>query len=122
MIVRALDRNHDWLFGKGRNDYLSGSAAIGQNIDTRLLCWIGDCFFDTKAGIDWINLLGSGQNQMALNLALAAVILNTQGVTALQALKPSFLPSTRLFTASYTVTTIYSRYSSSVQLNANATG
>ncbi len=82
MIVRAIDGNHDWLFGKGKNNYLSGVSAVAQSINTRLYSFLGDCFFDVAGGIDWFNLLGS-KNQIALNLAVSSVILNTDGVTGI---------------------------------------
>lgn len=79
MIVRALDTNHDWTFGRGRNNYLFGKNAVIQNINTRLNSFLGDCFFSTSSGIDWFNLLGS-KSQVAVDLAVKATILNTQFV------------------------------------------
>lgn len=84
-IVRALDVNGDWTFGKGRNNYLSGLDAVSQDISTRLKSFLGDCFFDLSAGIDWFNLLGS-KEQLKLNLAVTAVILNTQDVLSINQL------------------------------------
>lgn len=85
MRVRAIDSAHDWLFGKGQNDYVKARAACVQNINTRLYEFLGDCFFNNSAGIDWFNLLGS-KDQVALNLAVSAVILNTQDVTGISQL------------------------------------
>lgn len=110
MRVRALDANHDWLFGKGQNDYLTANAAVTQNINTRLNSFLGDCFFDTTAGIDWFNLLGS-KNETALSLAIAAVILNTDQVTAMIQLNIT-LDVARRLTIKYQVQTIYSKYQS----------
>lgn len=105
MIVRALDLDHDWTFGRGKNDYLSRNAAIGQNINTRLQSFLGDCFFDTEAGIDWFNLLGA-KDLTALQLAISATILNTQNVTALLELSVN-LDNNRKITIQYSVSTIY---------------
>lgn len=52
MIVRALDINGDWTFGQGKGNYLTNQAAIAQNVQTRLLSFLGDCFFDPTAGIN----------------------------------------------------------------------
>lgn len=101
-IVRALDSDHDWLFGKGRNDYKSGIAATVQNIDTRLLSFLGDCFFDVVAGIDWFNLEGA-KDQEALKLAVSAVILNTPNVLKILSLVASLDHETRDFTITYKV-------------------
>lgn len=106
MRVRALNSSHDWLFGKGQNDYFVNNFAVIQNINTRLNCFIGDCFFDQGAGIDWLNLLGS-KNQAALNLAISTVILNTPEVTGLLQLS-SGLNTQRKFTVNYQVQTAYS--------------
>jgi hypothetical protein len=106
MIVRSLDVNGDWTFGKGRNDYLVNNKAIVQTIGTRLNSFLGDCFFALDAGIDWFNLLGT-KNQVALELAVRSVILNTPGVTKLVALDISLDDTTRLITMKYTVETVY---------------
>lgn len=58
MKFRNLDNNGDWCFGKGRNSYLSGNRALMLNIKTRLMEFLGDCFFDMNKGIDWWTLLG----------------------------------------------------------------
>lgn len=102
MIVRGLDVNGDWLYGKGRNDYKSGISAIAQDIQCRLNSFLGDCFFDTSAGVDWFNLLG-GKNQLAVSLAVSATILNTENVVSLVELSISLNPVTRQLTIAYKV-------------------
>jgi hypothetical protein len=106
MIVRALDVNGDWTFGKGKNNYLSGTPAIVQNISTRLNSYLGDCFFALDAGIDWFNLLGS-KNQIALELAVRKVIMSTDGVVRLVDASFDLDHTTRRITMRYTVETIY---------------
>lgn len=106
MIVRSLDGNHDWNFGKGKNDYYRNNDAVTQNIDTRLLSFKNDCFFDANAGIDWWNLLGS-KNLPAIKLAVTSIILNTEGVTGLIELSVN-LSDTREVEITYRVTTVYS--------------
>lgn len=120
MRVRALDVNNDWLFGKGQNDYKTGNDEIAQDIQTRLYCFIGDCFFDLTAGIDWFNLLG-GKDQTALNLAINAVILNTNGVTGILQVG-SNLSSNRVFSIQFKVQTTYSVLSGSFQYDLNGIG
>lgn len=119
MIVRALDVNGDWVYGTGANAYLSGILAVAQDIKTRLSSFLGDCFFDTGAGIDWFNLLG-GKDQTALNLAVAAVILNTNNVTGGLQLSVVYTPSTRAVTITYVVQTTYSQLSNSFQYDLSA--
>lgn len=105
MIVRALDANHDWTFGAGKNNYLSGADAVTQNIDTRLNSFLGDCFFDTQAGIDWFNLNG-GKSKLAILLAVTAQIQNTQYVTQILELSVN-VNNTRNITIVYSANTAF---------------
>lgn len=118
MIIRALDGNGDWTYGKGRNNYYSGNSAVAENIQTRLASFLGDCFFDTAAGIDWFNLLG-GKDQLALNLAISAVILNTPNVTGILQLSVNLSRGTRAVTIQYNVQTTYSQVSGTFQYDLN---
>jgi hypothetical protein len=111
MSTRALDSNGDWTFGSGINNYLTGNAEVAQNIKTRLQCFLGDCFFDTGMGVDWFNLLGSKQ-QVALQLSIAAVILNTQYVTGGLQLSVSYNEKTRGISIIFQVQTTYSQLTS----------
>src|SRR3954470_19732138 len=104
MIVRSLDANGDWTFGKGKNNYLSANAAIVQIISTRLNSYLGDCFFALDAGLDWFNLLGS-KNQLALELAVRAIILNTPEVVAIVDVSINLDNNTRRISMRYTVET-----------------
>lgn len=118
-IVRALDPTEkDWTFGKGKNNYLIDLNAIVQNINTRLNCFLGDCFFDLSAGIDWFTFLAS-KNQAALALAISTTILNTEGVTGIRQLSINLEDTTRDFSVSYQVQTVYSTASSQFQFDLN---
>ncbi len=106
MIVRSIDENGDWTFGKSRNNYLSGSDAVKQNIKTRLLEFVGDCFFNIQAGVDWFTFLGGSKNQLALNLNISSIILNTRFVTSIRQLSISLVD--RHFFVSYQAIDAYS--------------
>lgn len=118
MIIRNLDANGDWTKGQGKNNYLSGNPAIGLNIRTRLLSWVGDCFFSMAAGIDWKNRLGS-KNQLALLEGdIKRIILSSFGVTGITALSVSFV--NRVLTISYSINTIFSKgYQQSVSMGVS---
>lgn len=108
MIIRNLDENHDWTFGSGLANYIDGDPAIALNIDTRLLSWANDCFFDLNAGIDWLNLLGSlGQKNM-LNMNIRRLILQSYGVRSLVEVSVG-LNAQRLFQVYYKINTIFSQ-------------
>lgn len=120
MIVRQIDVNHDWTFGQGKNNFITTNPAIVQDINTRLLEFLGNCFFNLAAGIDWFSLLG-GKNQTALNLAVSAVILNTQNVTGLLQLSVT-LSTARNLTIAYRVQTTYSVFTATFQYDLNGIG
>jgi hypothetical protein len=113
MIFRNLNAQHDWTFGSGLGNYIAANAAIGLNIETRILSWLGDCFFDTTAGIDWANRLGSKNQRALLELDLRRIILQSYGVTGIVTFDTNL--TGRLFTANYTVNTIFSQgYSATI--------
>jgi hypothetical protein len=121
MIVRALNSSHDWTFGKGQNNYLSGNAATVQLINTRLNSFLGDCFFDLGAGVNWFNFIGS-KNIVGLNLSIAAVILNTsdyQGNQLVQYINQLYvtLTSQRALSIAYNVQTVYSTVSDEITVS-----
>lgn len=119
-IVRALDVNHDWSFGQGLGNYLQANAAIGQNCQTRILMFLNDCFFDQQGWIDWLNILGS-TNQQGLNLALSGILLSTPQVTGILQLSSIVDPRSRDVAVKYNVKTVYSQFSGQVSLSTNIT-
>lgn len=108
MIVSALDSNGDWTFGASLNDYKSANNAVAQNIQTRLLSFLGNCFFDAGAGIDWFTFLGGSKNILDLKLAIQTTIINTENVTGILQLSIGLDDATRRFSISFTVQTTYS--------------
>lgn len=104
MILRAIDANGDWTYGKGANDYKTNIPALAQNIKTRLNSFLGDCFFDRGAGVDWFNLLGA-KNQVALTLAIGAIISSTQNVTGILSLTMDLNAVTRGIVIQYRIST-----------------
>ena len=106
MIFRQLDVNSDWTFGKGTSNYARDQAALALNIKTAVQSWVGDCFFDLQAGIDWKQRLGAGQQQ-ALDQELQSLLLRIDGVTEVVSASVLFAAGTRLLTATYTVNTVY---------------
>ena len=121
MIVRALDSLHDWQYGKGKNDYKRNRSAVAQNIDTRLLSFLGDCFFKIDAGIDWFNLLGA-KSEVAILLSINTTILSTAYVTGLQQTSLSLNENTRRLTVTYRVDTSFGELTSSTVLGLTNLG
>lgn len=106
MSFRNLDGNHDWVFGSGRNDYVTENQEIALNIQTRILSFLGDCFFAINEGIDWFNLLDY-RYQDRLELAVQETIKNTPGVTAINDVQ-ILLGANRKITITYDIQTVFS--------------
>lgn len=106
MTMRNLDSKGDWVFGNSRNDYVSENQEIALNIKTRVLSFLGNCFFDTEAGIDWFNLLDY-RYQDKLENSVQDVILKTPGVTGINNLD-AIIGQNRKILLQYDVQTIYS--------------
>lgn len=107
MSVRQLDGNHDWMWGAGRNNYLTKNQEVGQNINTSLNSILGNCFFATNDGIAWFNLLGA-KDLGAITLAIRTTILNVTNVTGINSLSVNYDSVTRKLTCTYNVQTSYS--------------
>lgn len=105
MSIRNLDVNHDWTFGAGRNNYVTENQEIALNLETRILSFLGDCFFAINEGIDWFNLLDY-RYQPRLELAVQEVIKNTPGVTAINNVDV-LLGANRKITIAYNINTVY---------------
>ena len=108
MIIRAIDKNDDWTFGKGKSSYKTKQLALNQDLRTKLLEWKGDCFFDIEAGVDWKNRLDKRSQTIPLQNEIRTVILKTSGVTEVVNLDLNFNSTSRNLTLNYSVKTIYS--------------
>lgn len=106
ITIRALDNTGDWTFGAGLSNYAQNNAAVALDIQMNLNMFLGDCFFQRTAGIDWWNLLG-GKDEVSINLAVNGALLSTTGVTGILQTNIS-LTTTRLLTIQYNVQTVYS--------------
>lgn len=105
MLFRNLTPSNDWTFGSGLSNLTDKNQAIGLNVKTRLQSWVGDCFFDTGAGIDWVNRLGSKSQRALLEQELRRVILQSFGVSGIAAFDSTLIG--RNFSATFTINTIY---------------
>lgn len=117
MTTRAIDKNGDWVFGKGGKSYKTGIEEIKQNIATKILEWKGDCFFDTEAGIDWLNILGTKNNTDLLRNQLLQVLSTVEEVLEIQELQ--FNLQNRIFNISFSVKTTLGNFSDEVIIRNN---
>ncbi len=107
MTFRNLDSDGDWTFGNGKQDYIREDAEILLNIKTRLLSFLGDCFFATREGIDWFNHLGGKDRQVIIS-DVKKVINSTDNVRKITSVD-FFENSSRQLIITYNVDTIYSK-------------
>lgn len=107
MTFRNLDENHDWTFGTGQNNYVRNEQEIALNLETRILSFLGDCFFATDEGIDWWNLLDRNKLDK-LEYAVQDVIIKTDGVKGINSVD-AILGANRKLTLTYDIQTVFSQ-------------
>lgn len=105
-MVRKLDREHDWTFGRNKANYIRGQAEILQNVKTRIQSFTNDWLFDIDANIDWINLLGSFNKKGEIEREVKRVTLATDGVVAIREF--GIIIQNREATITMTIDTIFS--------------
>lgn len=96
MKVSGLDRNNDWRFGRGLAVYVQDSAAIRQNVATRIRSFAGDWFLDVDANIPWIELLGRRDSREQVLREVERVTLSTEGVVKMTHLDMQYDKRTRV--------------------------
>ena len=107
MRVSGLDSNSDWSFGRGKANYKTNDAAIGQNVVTRLKSFKNDCFVDTEANIDWISLLGRKDAKELIYSEVERVTLATEGVASIDRLQITQDVNTRKANIEMQITTLF---------------
>ncbi|MBR4973852.1 MAG: hypothetical protein IKY45_05265 [Clostridia bacterium] len=111
MIVRAISNNHEsssreWVFCRGLSAYKTGQKAIEQGIKSDLLEFQDDCFFALQNGIDWLERLGSKNQQELLDKDVINIISNRYGVVSVQDYQS--IVTDRAYSSSCNVYTIFS--------------
>lgn len=110
MIVRAVRRNEsnqeEFCFGHGYTDYRHELSYAKQDIETALLEFKNDCFFDLEAGIDWKARLGTYGQKQYLDEDIQAVISNRDSVIYIANFESVIID--RVYSAKIGVITIYS--------------
>lgn len=110
MKIRALNSAGDWQFGNGLGSFLTKQGAIAENVQTSLLCFKYDAFWNTPFGVDWWNLLG-GKNPAAetgILLQVREMIISCFGITAINSVDVIMDSQTRKITVLYNLNSIFS--------------
>lgn len=108
MKIRTIDAEGDWQFGKGLQSYQYENNAISENIKTRLMSFLNDCWFDMNAGLDWFRLLGEKNKKSEIELTVQGIILQSYGVVRLNKIISDFDGATRNLVLQYNIDTIFS--------------
>jgi hypothetical protein len=111
MIIRSLTDSLDWTFGNGIQDFLFAEAAIEENIQTRLMSFLNDCFFAMQFGVDWWNLIGARNPiaQQQIIIQTRQMIIQSFGVVRINSVNATFNANTRALQVDYNIDTVYTR-------------
>lgn len=112
MRFRSLDGTGDWNFGQGLESYAVDNNSIALDVQTSILSFFKDCWFDPNAGIDWLKLLGTKSTQQEIQLSVRGAILQRQGVTKVNSINLTL--RNRKLSISYNINTIFSNNNSNV--------
>ena len=104
MIVRELDNNHDWTFGRGFANYLNGSDSIAQCVKTKLLALKRDWFLNRDDGIAWFDYLTKNPNTKQLEIDVRTEIFKVEGVLNIDEFDILLDPENRQFLIQITYT------------------
>lgn len=120
MKMRNLTADGDWTFGKGLQDYVQKNSEIALDISTYLKLWVGNCFWNLQAGINWTQYLDKNQGAQLL-AAVQAAILARVGVTGINQLSVNLDPISRQITIEYNVQTVYTQsFQNSITIGATS--
>lgn len=112
MKYRRLDKNGDYVFGSGNNNFLEGSEAVAQAVSTRLKLLQGEWWEDLEDGLPlWQEILGSqGSNQHLtyVDNLITQRIFNTQGVTQIIDYQGTWDSAKRQYSFNAKINTSYS--------------
>ena len=106
-LIRRLDSNDDWRFGRGTSDYASNGDCVIQNLRTRLKEWKYNCFFNFGAGIDYKRRLGDKNQKQLLDEEIKFVVSNTSEIIAVGEINSTLDTTNRVYTATIEVVDIY---------------
>jgi hypothetical protein len=108
MRVRALSSTLDYTFGQGTANFLIDTpGAVGQEVVTRLALIQGEWYLDLTAGTPWNTEILGYNTASTRDLAIKSIILGTQGVQALLSYTSNVDPSTRAYTITADILTVY---------------
>ncbi len=111
MIVSALDKDDDWTLGRGRNNYITGGAAIAQKVKCRVRSFKNDNPLNMDDNIDWIYLLSEKNTELETLREIERVVLATDGVMRIIDLSMTVNKKTRKQVVELRIETVFDEQS-----------
>lgn len=109
MRYRRLDSNGDYSFGRGGQDFISGTLAVSQAIKSRLLLLEGEWWEDSAEGLPLFQHIlgapGTPEGLSGADLLIQERISETPGVTSISDYQRTY--DNRNYSVSCDVVTIY---------------
>jgi hypothetical protein len=107
MRYRRLD-NGDMTFGNQQGDFLRDTPeTVGQAVMTRLRLWLEEWFLDITEGTPWQQAVLGKYTRKTIEPAIRSRILNTEGVTDIEAFETIIDSENRKVTINATINTLY---------------
>lgn len=108
MTVRKLSPTGDFTFGQSQLNFISNSPqTVAQVVMTSLKLWLGEWYLDVTLGMPWIQGVLGKNNQSTADITVQDYILGVQGVTDISKYASIDDQSTRKYSATCTIDTLY---------------
>lgn len=108
MRYRKLSPDGDYSFGQQQADfYRNVPEAVAQAVLTRLELFTGQWFLDNQEGTPWRTDVLGKYTADVYDSVIQARILDTEGVTQIDAYSSNRNPDTRALSVTTTIDTIY---------------
>lgn len=108
MRSRALDANNDIFLQRRQIHTVTGGAQVVQNVRSRLLFYLGECVWDTTAGVPYFQqIFTKPMNLPQTEALLKREIIQTVGVSKLLDFRMYYDNTTRQLTVKYEAETTY---------------
>ena len=107
MATRRLDKNHDWTFGQGLNNYALASEEVAQSVKCRLWSFRNDWFMKPAHGVPYFDLMGRNIDLQQIETELRNAVLETVGVKEINSYFADLNRETRALTVTIEYTDVY---------------
>lgn len=108
MISRALDAKNDIFLNRNRIALVDEGAEVVQHVRSRILFYLGECPWDTTAGVPYFQrVFVKPLNLPQVEAILKAVVIQSPGVLKLTDFSMAYTSSTRQLAVAFEAETTY---------------